>query len=179
MESVPLHWKLVKSQADISETNKRLADILNLMFKNEEVVVVGILKGAIYFYVDLTRLLTFRFTQYFIEACSYMDSHTQAESVKILNEIDVSKFLGKKVLLLDELYDNGLTINTVKHKIHEVTKIELNDIITCTIFKKDKEVTVHPPDLYGLVVPNLWLVGYGLDDKQEYRQLQNLYAINT
>lgn len=135
------------------------------------------MKGAVYFHVDLTRMLTIPHSQYFIEASSYHDSQSQSEKVELLSKIVPSKFVGKKVILIDELYDNGTTLNNLKEKISEIAGVKLDDIFTCTIFKKKKETNKPAPDLYGILVPNVWLVGYGLDDMQEKRNWPHLFAV--
>jgi hypoxanthine phosphoribosyltransferase len=170
-------WKLIMTKKEIDLCNASIAFELNQKFKNEKVIVVCILKGAVYFHVDLTRLLAFEHSQYFIEASSYHNAQTQSEQVEILSKIIPSKFAGRKVILLDELYDNGTTINNIKNKIIELAGVKPEDIFTCTIFKKNKKTNNHPPDFYGIVVPNVWLVGYGLDDMQEKRNWDTLWAV--
>lgn len=172
-----LDWKLLLSKEEISAGVAYCAKILNSKFEHcqQKIVVACILKGAVYFHVDLTRLLDFPHSSYFIEASSYHDLRSQNESVEILSKIQKEKFVGRQVILIDELFDNGQTMSYVKNQIHELTDVPLHDIFTCTIFKKNKETTLSP-DLYGYLVPNVWLVGYGLDDRQEKRNWHCLYA---
>ena len=89
------------------------------------------------------------------------------------------KFEGKKVVLLDELYDSGTTLRLVKEKLVEELGKQPEDIFTCTLFlKQTGKAPKHPlPDLFGLEVPDVWVVGYGLDDAQEKRGWTNLYAV--
>jgi hypoxanthine phosphoribosyltransferase len=169
-------WKLTLTRDEIAHLNDKIAKELNEKFKGEKVIVVSILKGAVYFFADLTRRLNFEHSQYHIEASSYHNSQTQSEQVEILSKINPTKFAGRKVILIDELYDNGTTINNIKNKIVELTGIKPEDIFTCTIFKKDKQTDQLAPDYYGILVPNVWLVGYGLDDQQEKRNWPDLWA---
>jgi hypothetical protein len=85
------------------------------------------------------------------------------------------------VVLLDELYDNGKTLQSVKEALYksEELALEEKDIFTCTLFKKEKDTqaSYRLPDLYGMDVPDVWLVGYGLDDCQEKRGWNCLFAI--
>jgi hypothetical protein len=86
------------------------------------------------------------------------------------------KFEGKKVILLDELFDNGTTLHQVKQKLlQELNKSE-EDIFTCTLFRKAKPTSWPAPDLWGIDIPDVWVVGYGLDDAQEKRGWPHLYA---
>ena len=89
------------------------------------------------------------------------------------------KFEGKKVILLDELYDNGTTLHLVKQKLLQELNKNEEDIFTCTLFikKKSEENNKYPPpDLFGIEIPDVWVVGYGLDDCQEKRGWSHLYA---
>jgi len=170
-------WKLILADHEIKVANYKIASYINNKFRGENIIVVCILKGAVYFHVDLTRMLTVPHSQYFIEASSYHNAQTQSEQVELLSKIVPSKFVGKKVILIDELYDNGTTLNNIKVKISELANVKLDDIFTCTIFKKDKKTNQPDPDLFGILVPNVWLVGYGLDDRQEKRNWGHLFAV--
>ena len=137
-------------------------------------VLVGILKGVVYFFSDLSRLITIPHSCYFIEASSYHNGQTSG-TLSIMGSIEPSKFAGKNVVLLDELYDNGHTMEQIKQAIHEKASVPLDLIYTYTLFKKNKQ-TEKTPDLFGAPVPDVWLVGYGLDDRQEKRNWPVLYA---
>lgn len=171
------NWKPILTKDQIKLINHKLATHINNRFEGQKVIVVCILKGAVYFHVHLTELLTVEHSQYFIEASSYHDAQTQSGQIEILSQIVPSKFANRKVILLDELYDNGSTLNNVKRKISELAFVDPDDIFTCTIFKKDKETDQPDPDLFGILVPNVWLVGYGLDDRQEKRNWTDLWAV--
>ncbi len=174
--NIPTEWCLIFTETEIASYVKKCADYLNHKFSNDDVVVVCILKGAAYFYVDLTRMLTIPHSCYFIEASSYKDSQKQCDQLEILSIINPEKFRGKKVILIDELYDNGCTMYNIKNAISEKAKVALDDIFTCTAFKKNKETSFPQPDLCGVTTPDVWLVGYGLDVKQRYRNLKELYG---
>jgi len=169
-------WKLILRSSEIDCGVQYCANVINQRFKNDEVILVCILKGAVFFHVDLSRYLTIPHTHYFIEASSYHNKQTQSETLEILSKIVPSKFENRKVILLDELFDSGNTLYKLKHVIHETAKVKLEDIFTCTLFIKNRK-TEHPqPDIFGLYVPDVWLVGYGLDDQSEKRNWIHLYG---
>ncbi len=168
-------WRLILTEGEIQQAVQNCADHINQNFQNQEVVVACILKGAVYFFVDLTRKLTIPHSCYFIEASSYHGSQ-QAQELEILSVIQPEKFQGKKVILIDELFDNGETLHRVKVAISEKAQVSLEDIFTCTVFRKDKDTKLEPPDLCGITTPDVWLVGYGLDDRQHKRNLTDLYG---
>lgn len=172
---VAKEWRLILTSEEIKLAIQELAKIINHKFENKNVVVVCILKGASYFFVDLTRELIIPHSTYFIEASSYRDSQTQSE-VEVCSRIVPSKFENKEVILIDELYDNGSTLEMIRNKIIKVGNVPQEKIFTCTLFKKNKKTNHPEPNLYGLIVPDVWLVGYGLDDCQEKRNWTYLYA---
>ena len=131
-------WRLIMTEEEIQKAVQKCADTINTEFQGKEVVVACILKGAVYFFTDLTRLLTIPHSAYFIEASSYTDKQTQNECVEILSQIVPSKFINKYVILIDELFDNGATINRIKTEIHKKASVPLEMIITCTLFLKNK-----------------------------------------
>jgi hypoxanthine-guanine phosphoribosyltransferase len=93
-----------------------------------------------------------------------------------MGSIEPKKFAGKEVILVDELFDNGLTMYQIKQAICEKALVDPERIFTCTLMKKNKSTKYPDPNLFGVTVPNIWLVGYGLDDKQEKRNWTSLYG---
>ena len=169
-------WKLIMTKREIRKSVKYCAKVINEKFVDKDLILVGILKGAIFFYVDLTRYLTIPYSCYFIEASSYLNEQTQDDNVEILSLINPSKFVNKHVILIDEIFDNGHTMARVKEIINQQAGVPMEKIMTCVLFKKNKLNHQEGPDLYGIEVPDVWLVGYGLDDNQEKRGWPHLYA---
>lgn len=171
-----LDWKLLLTEDQIQFYVKKCAAIINEKFAGKKIVVVCVLKGAVYFFVDLTRYLTIEHSCYFIESSSYHNNQTQSETCSIMGSIEPSKFVDRDVILIDELFDNGLTLHQVKTAINEKALVDLDRIFTCTLFKKNKSTKYPEPDLFGVCIPNVWVVGYGLDDNQEKRNWTCLFA---
>lgn len=170
-------WKLILTPEDINSCVKKCADTINDKFRGKNIILVCILKGAVYFFVDLSRYLKIPYSCYFIEASSYHNDQTQSDKINIGSQIEKSKFIDKYVILIDELYDNGHTMEYIREMIHTKADVPLDRIFTCTLFKKNKpSILSDKLDLYGIEVPNVWLVGYGLDDRQEKRGWTHLYA---
>eukprot|EP00008_Paramoeba_atlantica_P002990 CAMPEP_0201489272 /NCGR_PEP_ID=MMETSP0151_2-20130828/21669_1 /ASSEMBLY_ACC=CAM_ASM_000257 /TAXON_ID=200890 /ORGANISM="Paramoeba atlantica, Strain 621/1 / CCAP 1560/9" /LENGTH=243 /DNA_ID=CAMNT_0047874807 /DNA_START=13 /DNA_END=744 /DNA_ORIENTATION=- len=170
-------WRLLLKAKEIDHVLDVLAERLNTLFEGKDVVITCILKGAVYFLVDLTRRLKIPYSVYFLEASSYKHQK-QGETVEMLSKIIPSKFVNKHVLLVDELWDNGKTLESVKNHLIEKIGHDKKDVSTCTLFLKEKNPNVYPlPNLYGLVLPNVWVVGYGLDDNQEKRGWEHLFGI--
>jgi len=173
-------WKFLLSDSEIKTGASRLAKHIDAKFAGKDIVLVCILKGCVYFFVDLTRALTIPYSTYFIEASSYRDSQTQQEKVEFLSVLVPSKFKNKTVVLVDELFDNGKTLHSVKEALMaKENKLDLTPdrIFTCTMFSKIKESHYSQPDLVGIALPDIWVVGYGLDDMQEKRGWPHLYGV--
>jgi hypoxanthine phosphoribosyltransferase len=175
-------WKLLISQTELDEATARLAEQIEAHFSpEEELLLVGILKGCVYFFVDLTRKLRIPHAVYFLEASSYKDGRTQDDSVDLTTAIVPSKFSGKKVLLVDELFDHGKTLHSVRQYLLQHPSLELKeeDVSTCVLMEKRKSDREYPlPDFIGLNdLPDVWLVGYGLDDRQTKRNWPHVFAV--
>lgn len=169
-------WKILLHKDEINVLIDTLAYQINKKFKGQPLVIAPILKGAAYFCVDLTRKLTIPYSLYFLEASSYKNSQSQEENVDFSNTIVPAKFQGKKVLLIDELFDNGKTLATVKGALIKYTNLSSIDITTCCLFQKGKQSKYPSPDLVGMnQLPDVWYVGYGLDDEQTKRGFEHLF----
>ena len=176
VDIIPKEWKELVPRNLISAAVDNCAYEAQSHLEGHDVVIVCILKGAVYFHVDLSRVIRLPHSSYFIEASSYKSGTRQGE-MEILSKIVPSKFQGKKILLIDELYDNGKTLHDVRQAIMNEAQVDDSDIVTCTLFKKEKETKYPPPDIYGMIIPDVWVVGYGLDDQQKKRNLRDLWAI--
>jgi len=177
MSTVPTAWRKLLTAKTIARHITETASTLDSQLEGKDVVLAIILKGAAYYGVDLSRAMATPHAMYFIEASSYKDKETQQEELEILSVIHPNKFEGKHVVLLDELYDNGFTMTKVKEAIlKKVPSLTEKDITTCVMFCKDKFTKYPKPDIIGHVIPDVWVVGYGLDDKQKMRNLRDLWA---
>jgi hypoxanthine phosphoribosyltransferase len=140
----------------------------------KDVVLVCILKGAVYFTVDLSRSLEPHLNHklYFLEVSSYKDEMKRGDHTTILKEFDTEYFTDKIVIILDELCDSGHTLKTVKDSLLSV--MDEKYIRTCVMMKKNIE-SVIIPDLVGMEIPNEWVKGYGLDNKGFERGLCEIW----
>lgn len=172
---VPAEWKLLLSYDEIMVGVRKCAQVLDQQFQGKELVMVCILKGAVPFFVDLTREMQVEHGCYYIESSSYHNAQQQSRC-DITVTIEPSKFKGKYVGLIDEMHDGGKTLFEVKKAIMTTAEVSADKIFTCTIFKKDKPTVYPPPDFFAFKLPDVWCNGYGLDHMQKLRNLKNLYA---
>lgn len=165
--------KLISEQEilkKVEEIGKKITDD----FKDESVTIVSVLKGSFIFTADLVRFIKSPVEIAFIAASSYGASTVSSGDLKIRYDIDIP-VKGQTVILVEDIVDTGLTISRLKEYLYE---LGAKDVKICTIFDKpdrrEKQVTI---DYCGFVIPNEFVVGYGLDYNNKYRNLRNLYKI--
>eukprot|EP00929_Paragymnodinium_shiwhaense_P083659 TRINITY_DN4465_c0_g1_i1.p1 TRINITY_DN4465_c0_g1~~TRINITY_DN4465_c0_g1_i1.p1 ORF type:complete len:482 (-),score=141.18 TRINITY_DN4465_c0_g1_i1:504-1949(-) len=178
-------YKLILAREEIEACVKMVAHRVETWAKGERIILVGILKGAFMFMSDLCRALVRPYSVYFVEASSYKDGKTQG-NMEISATLSASKFMDAtskkphKIVLIDELLDNGKTMQDMKMyflKMLDKTHTE-KDIVTCCLFSKKRERQWPEADITGIPnLPDLWLVGYGLDDRGTKRGWTDLFAM--
>lgn len=167
--------KLLLDKITISWRVNFVAKQLNEKFKNttKEVCLVGILNGVYIFLADLTRKLTFKHTVSFINVKSY-NGQVQ-EKVQITN-LNLDFLKNKTVIIVDELLDKGTTLLEVSSKLKK--ELQTEEVFTCVLFQKLKNDQHFKPDFVGIdCLPDVWVIGYGLDSNGYYRNLEDLYAV--
>jgi len=134
---------------------------------DKDILVVGILRGAFMFFSDLVRLIKVPLTVDFIIASSYVKTNTTGE-VKIHCDIreDISD---KDVLLIDDIIDTGITINYIRERF--LAKGPKSLKICVFLDKKERRIVDVPLDYVGFGIPNEFVVGYGLDYDNKFRNL--------
>lgn len=166
-------YRLLITKEEVNKIISKLANEIDKMFAGQSIVVVSILKGAAYFQTYLSMALSIPHAIGFVTASSYKNSQQQGEveALTIMNDIPKDR----KIILVDELFDSGKTLQTVKEYLQSLGNQE---IFTCTLFRKERKTRYPLPDLVGYdKVPDVWVVGWGLDDKQEKRNWPHLFAI--
>jgi hypoxanthine phosphoribosyltransferase len=160
--------KVLVSESQLDEINKRLGAQITKDFAGKNLIVIGILKGSIYFMTDLTRYIDLPLKIDFLAVSSYGSSTRSSGSVKIVKDIDID-LNGYDVLLIEDILDSGRTLAYVS-KMLETRGA--NSISICTLLDKPaRRVVELKPDYVGCDVPDEFVVGYGLDYDQKYRNL--------
>lgn len=155
------------SVEQIQQKNRELADRISADYEGKDLLVVGILKGAFIFFSDLVRLIRIPLTIDFIIASSYVKTDTSGE-VKLHYDIR-EDLAGKDVLLVEDIVDTGISMNYMRERI---LNREPQSLKICTFLdKKERRVVDVPLDYVGFEVPNEFIVGYGLDYDNKYRNL--------
>eukprot|EP00931_Biecheleriopsis_adriatica_P118046 TRINITY_DN93516_c0_g1_i1.p1 TRINITY_DN93516_c0_g1~~TRINITY_DN93516_c0_g1_i1.p1 ORF type:complete len:488 (-),score=112.29 TRINITY_DN93516_c0_g1_i1:202-1665(-) len=180
------NYKLILKKEEIKAGVRIVARRIETWCKGERIVLVAILKGAFMFLSDLCRALVRPYSVYFVEASSYKDKRAQSGTVDIASDLSASKFCDAvtkaphKVVLVDELLDNGKTMQEMKQ--HFLSKLSSthteDDVLTVCLLSKERQREWPEADIIGIPnLPDLWLVGYGLDDRGTKRGWTELFAI--
>ena len=146
---------------------KELGQIISRDYSGKELLAVGILRGAFMFFSDLVRTIEVPLTLDFVIAASYIKTDTSGQ-VKIYYDIreDMSD---KHVLLIDDIVDTGITLNHIRERV--LTKCPKSLKVCAFLDKKARREVDIPIEYVGFEIPNEFLVGYGLDYDNQFRNL--------
>jgi hypoxanthine phosphoribosyltransferase len=162
--------KILISEADLSKRIKELGAQITNDYKNSEkpLIIVCLLKGSILFMSDLCREIKLPLKMDFLSVSSYGDGFSSSGEVKILKELDET-IMGKDVLIVEDIIDTGRTLD----KIISILSIrEPNSLKIVSLLDKPSRREVEMEgDYIGFIIPNEFVIGYGLDYKQEYRNI--------
>ena len=160
--------KVLYSADDIKKRIKELAAEIEKDYAGQEIIMVCLLKGAAPFMADLAREVNL-FVQYdFMSVSSYGDSSTTSGNVKITKDLS-SDIIGKNVIVVEDIVDTGLTLDYILRILNERQPASLK--LCALLDKKDCRKINVDIDYKGFEVPDEFIVGYGLDYAQKYRNL--------
>lgn len=156
-------------EKEIQKRVEQIATEISKQYEGESLLVVGILRGAVMFMVDLVKKINVKDIKIdFMEVSSYGSSTISSGKINIKKDLNES-IEGKNVLIVEDIIDTG---NTLSYLIEYLKENNPKTIRLCTLFDKperrEREVKV---DWVGFDVPNKFIVGYGLDYAQKYRNL--------
>ncbi len=157
------------SEEEIKKRVKELADQISKDYAGKRPLLVGILKGAFIFLADLIRELSVDAEVDFLAVSSYGKATETSGEVKILKDLSES-IEGKDVIIVEDIVDTGLTLRY----LYDLLKTRKPASLKICVFldKKERRQVEVPVDYVGFEVPDLFLVGYGLDFAEKYRQLK-------
>lgn len=165
----------VLKREDIQHQVAEIAQRISNDYQDREVVLIGVLKGAFIFLADLVRQLTLEKIQVdFLQASSYGADTVSSESITLKKDIDVD-IRGKDVLLVDDIVDTGLTM---AYLIDHLARFGPSSIKICAIIDKhERRETEVIVDYVCTTLDEGFLVGYGLDYAELYRNLPEIYQM--
>jgi hypoxanthine phosphoribosyltransferase len=144
-------------------------------YAGKDLVLVGVLKGAYAFYADLARAIRIPVRVDFIVVASYGSRSKTSGKVKLVTEL-TEDIKGRDVLLVEDIVDSGLT---VQHLVKSLARKKPRSIKVCTLLSKpDRRLVDVQVEYVGFKIPNQYVVGYGLDYQQKYRNLPYLAVLD-
>jgi hypoxanthine phosphoribosyltransferase len=165
----------IVTQEQMRARIRELGRQISADYAGKDIVLVGVLKGAYAFYADLARAIRIPLRVDFIVVASYGARASTSGKVKQMTEL-TEDIKGKDVLLVEDIVDSGLT---VQHLLKSLAKKKPRSVKVCTLLSKpDRRIVQVPIEYVGFKIPNQYVVGYGLDYQQKYRNLPYLAVLD-
>ena len=156
------------SEEEIQSKIKELGAQLSVKYEGKNPLVICVLKGAFIFMADLVKSITVPLELAFMAVSRYGVSTKSSGVVKIIKDLDAS-VEGRDVLIVEDIIDSGLTLT---HLIELLKNRNANSVCVVTLFDKPARRTVNlEADYTGFTLPDAFVVGYGLDYAEHYRNL--------
>lgn len=171
MQNLQSRFRLLFSEDEIQSEINKTATILNKKFASKKVIIIALMKGSICFTADLIRKLSFSFSLELLACQSYgMRGKERGKLTMESLPIDVRD---AHIILLDDMFDSGNTLFTAYKEIMSQGATSCTSIVL--LMKDiDRKIT-YRPDLALFTIENEFVIGYGLDWKEEYRGLPGIY----
>jgi len=166
--------KRMITETEIRQRVKQLAGEIQNDFSQEPITFIVVLKGSFVFAADLIRKMKGEVTVDFISVSSYGNETETSGKVKLLKDLDAN-ITGQNVVVVEDIIDSGLTLHfLLDHlKIHKPKQVKI-----CTLLDKPERRKVDlPVDYVGFVIPDEFIVGYGIDFRQQYRNLPYIASV--
>jgi len=147
---------------------RELGEEISNDYTGKDLLLIGVLKGAVFFMSDLMRSLTIPCEIDFMAISSYGDSTDSSGVVRILKDLDIN-IEGRDVLVVEDIIDSGLTLSYLMRNLEarEPASLEI-----CSLLTKPERREIDVPVRYvGFEIPNRFVIGYGLDFAERYRNL--------
>jgi len=163
--------EVVLTEDEIKKKVIEIGEKITRDYEEKELVLIGVLKGGVIFLADLVRNVKIPIEIDFIAVSSYGNDTKSSGVVKILKDIDIT-ITNKHVLIVEDIIDTGLTLKHLKELLQ--TRLP-KSVKICTIFDKPtKRVVDIDIDYNGIILEDRFVVGYGLDYSEKYRNLPDL-----
>lgn len=160
--------EILFSEGQIAGRIKELGQAISRDYAGRDLVLAGVLRGAAFFLVDLVRAITIPVAIDFIAISSYGPGSRASGVVRIVKDLE-EEIAGRDLLVVEDIVDTGLTLGYLLRILRERGPASLK---VCTFLDRAVRRIVDPPIEYrGFEVPDKFVVGYGLDYQQRYRNL--------
>ncbi|HEX2194914.1 MAG TPA: hypoxanthine phosphoribosyltransferase [Candidatus Limnocylindria bacterium] len=167
----PIHddvEEVLVSEQEITERVGQLGGQLAADYAERDPVLVSVLKGSIVFLADLIRTMEIPVSLDLMEVSSYGASTESSGQVRILKDLS-GPIQGRDVIVVEDIIDTGLTMNYLLKYLHDKGPASIR--ICCLLDKPARRLADIPIDYRGFVIPDRFVIGYGLDYDERYRNL--------
>ena len=160
--------EILIDKEQLAERVRELGEEISADYAGKEILMIGVLRGAVIFMSDLARSISLPVSLDFMAVSSYGASTTSSGVVRILKDLDEA-LAGKHVLIVEDIIDSGLTLN---YLVDNLKSRNPASVKLCTLLNKPsrRKAPVHV-DYNGFTIPDYFVVGYGLDYAEKYRNL--------
>lgn len=170
----PVFGRPIVTQDQMEARINELGRQITADYAERDLVMIGILKGAFAFYADLVRVVRLPVCVDFVTVSSYGSQSQTSQKVKIVTDL-TEDIAGRDVIVVEDIVDSGLTIQYLQRTLAERTP---KSLAVCALLSKSARRIVDVSlDYVGFEIPNKFVVGYGLDYQQRYRNLPYLAVL--
>ncbi|MCM1272890.1 MAG: hypoxanthine phosphoribosyltransferase [Clostridium sp.] len=162
------------SEDKVNDRINEMAEVINKEYEGRSVHLIGVLKGSVFFMCELAKRLEVPVTMDFMSVSSYGNETKSTGVVKLIKDLDES-IQDRDVILVEDIMDSGRTLSYLI-KILKERKPASFKVVTL-LDKPDRRAVEVNPDMTGFVIPDRFVVGYGLDCAQKYRNLSYIGVI--
>ena len=162
------------TKEQIQQRITELAAQIDKDYEGRELLIVGVLKGAVMVMADLARALHSHVSMDWMAVSSYGSGTQSSGVVRILKDLDTD-LMGKDVLIVEDIIDSGLTLQYLMRNLNARRPASLQ---ACALLTKPERLRVDlSPKYVGFEIPNRFAIGYGLDHAEQYRNLPYVAAL--
>ena len=162
------------SESEVESKIEELAEKISKEYEGKTVHLIGVLKGSVFFMCELAKKLTIPVTLDFMAVSSYGNDTKSSGVVKLVKDLDES-IEGRDVILIEDIMDSGRTLSYLVRILKERKPASFK--VVTLLDKPDRRVVDIEPDMTGFEIPDRFVVGYGLDCAQKYRNLPYIGVI--
>lgn len=160
--------EIIFSEKEIKARIKEIAQHINTDFKNKEPILIGVFKGSVYFLSDLSRELEIQHNIDFLAIGRFKSTEGTKEKVKVTKDLDLS-IRNRDIIVVEDIIRTGLTHSYI---VKYLEPKRPNSINLCALLNSKVQRLVELPIKYsGFEIDNRFVIGYGLDYKEKYRNL--------
>ncbi len=175
MTDDPAIGEILVKQDVLEQRVKELAAEVSRDYAGEDLMLIGVLKGAVFFLADFMRALDVNCEVDFMAVASYGSSTKSSGVVRILKDLDAA-IEGRHVLIVEDIVDSGLTLQYLLRNLDGRRPASLE---VCALLRKPGSHQVEvTPKYIGFEIPDKFVVGYGLDHAERYRNLPFVAGLN-